>query len=531
MPRCRICLKNRSLANIRFTTDRMRICRWCVHTLNKHTITHSQALDDVAEGLRAHLTRLHTTNLGSPDSAIASGAQKQLRGLDDFIAYCRRDGFSVQASNSRNDSVAIKVIRAHSKGLILADRTYTPYPNNWNFTAFQIKDEDGYQCNLCRQTQGDNPQLILHAHHIVHRSKGGSNNRRNLVTLCFNCHQQQHPGVVLTERSGEPQLSPDVAGLPLDTPASTPPPLSQPSRPPPAKPSAKHGQGWLGWIGMLLLIVWSGHLVAGLLGGGVFPYLLGVACGAVLYKSAAVAWEKSGFIGKTALLITGAIVVLAGVVMKQTRLNAATLAATQRVSDPVATAPTAEAPSPIDVPNPAGTSMPTVVPGEEYLAWGWQASTDAQFNAGVAAWFQKHPDYNNPAAILAINSHFHDVAKQYPVIALGPAFDMALARAIEAGRTQTAAPPDQRRSVENRMAQEAVTASARMAASHPTEQQRYQQPRINPPTAQEEADARYRQTRIDAEALNKGAVPGSHKRYDYKTGREIWVDVNGNPLE
>ena len=60
--------------------------------------------------------------------------------------------------------------------------------------------------------------------------------------------------------------------------------------------------------------------------------------------------------------------------------------------------------------------------------------TDAQFNAGVSAWFHNHQEYNNSQAQQAIQSHFDAVTKQYPAAALGPALDMALQRAIAAGR-------------------------------------------------------------------------------------------------
>lgn len=34
----------------------------------------------------------------------------------------------------------------------------------------------------------------LHVHHIVPRSKGGSNDHDNLVTLCDICHMEEHRG-------------------------------------------------------------------------------------------------------------------------------------------------------------------------------------------------------------------------------------------------------------------------------------------------------------------------------------------------
>ena len=33
-----------------------------------------------------------------------------------------------------------------------------------------------------------------HLHHVVPRSQGGKGERANLVTLCFNCHEELHNG-------------------------------------------------------------------------------------------------------------------------------------------------------------------------------------------------------------------------------------------------------------------------------------------------------------------------------------------------
>lgn len=46
---------------------------------------------------------------------------------------------------------------------------------------------DNYTCQCCKTKKG-----TLHIHHIVYRSKGGSNDTDNLITLCENCHKKLH---------------------------------------------------------------------------------------------------------------------------------------------------------------------------------------------------------------------------------------------------------------------------------------------------------------------------------------------------
>jgi 5-methylcytosine-specific restriction endonuclease McrA len=60
---------------------------------------------------------------------------------------------------------------------------------NWN--AFQTQRRhtlirDGKRCLVC------NNRSNLTAHHIVHKSKGGTNNNINLMTVCVTCHRKIH---------------------------------------------------------------------------------------------------------------------------------------------------------------------------------------------------------------------------------------------------------------------------------------------------------------------------------------------------
>lgn len=204
MPLCRICLKERTDAQIKFDTPRMRICRFCVRTLNETRMTRAEALAHMAARLRSYLERVNAERLTSDDPAVVEQARWNLNNLDSFIAGCMADGFANQVQDRKRHSIPIKIIRAHNKGLILADRRATPYPRHWNFTSVRIRHEDGWQCNRCKRRRDDHPELVLHAHHIVHHANGGSNDRTNLVTLCFACHQRQHPGIRMSIVGDEP---------------------------------------------------------------------------------------------------------------------------------------------------------------------------------------------------------------------------------------------------------------------------------------------------------------------------------------
>ena len=187
--------------------------------------------------LHSHLFARYTGYLSSVDAALREKGDWGLRTLDDFVERIRAGGFSRQCEDVRDQSVEIKIIRAWKKGLIVPGRQYTAYPKNWPFTAAYIKHLDNERCNRCRKSRSDDPDLILHAHHIVHRSWGGSNNRKNLVTLCLACHQKQHPDFVISMHGGEPEgvysppedLEPSASSHQVST-ATVPSPITAPPR-------------------------------------------------------------------------------------------------------------------------------------------------------------------------------------------------------------------------------------------------------------------------------------------------------------
>ncbi len=60
------------------------------------------------------------------------------------------------------------------------------YTDNWTYLSREVKSRDGNRCSLCGSTDR------LEVHHIIPLSKGGSNSKRNLITLCYSCHNVKH---------------------------------------------------------------------------------------------------------------------------------------------------------------------------------------------------------------------------------------------------------------------------------------------------------------------------------------------------
>ena len=59
------------------------------------------------------------------------------------------------------------------------------YPPDWDERRVKCFIRDGRRCRLCGNIK------TIQAHHVIPRSRDGSHNLQNLITLCSDCHKQQ----------------------------------------------------------------------------------------------------------------------------------------------------------------------------------------------------------------------------------------------------------------------------------------------------------------------------------------------------
>lgn len=59
----------------------------------------------------------------------------------------------------------------------------------------EVRARDGHQCQSCHVpvfVHASNPLQRAQVHHIQFRSKGGTNDHTNLITVCAECHAKIH---------------------------------------------------------------------------------------------------------------------------------------------------------------------------------------------------------------------------------------------------------------------------------------------------------------------------------------------------
>lgn len=66
------------------------------------------------------------------------------------------------------------------------------YPSDWSKRRKSVLKRDDYTCQNCGDRGGPYGDTELHADHVVPKSKGGTHDRTNLLTLCKPCHEKKH---------------------------------------------------------------------------------------------------------------------------------------------------------------------------------------------------------------------------------------------------------------------------------------------------------------------------------------------------
>lgn len=74
--------------------------------------------------------------------------------------------------------------------------------NNYGFenTKAKVLNRDNYICQYCKGKKKDSK---LEVHHIIYRSKGGSDEEENLITLCHTCHSDLHHDKIKMKLNGK----------------------------------------------------------------------------------------------------------------------------------------------------------------------------------------------------------------------------------------------------------------------------------------------------------------------------------------
>lgn len=73
---------------------------------------------------------------------------------------------------------------------------------NYGFanTKAMVRCRDNYSCQCCKNKRRDRK---LEVHHIIYKSNGGSDDEKNLITLCQSCHKDIHDNKIVLKLAGK----------------------------------------------------------------------------------------------------------------------------------------------------------------------------------------------------------------------------------------------------------------------------------------------------------------------------------------
>lgn len=184
--KCQICLRERK--KLRFDTARLSICRVCVDDLNSYGSPAEEGYRDFESRLRKGLARQLMPAVADRTS---QGWEASQQNFETQVKKALPNWLNKLAADNNAYSKSHKLVRAHRRNILAR---HTPknkgYPSNWEEKARDIRHEDENMCQLCWSFNTE-----LHVHHIIYRSRYGTNNKANLVTLCRSCHEKEHERV------------------------------------------------------------------------------------------------------------------------------------------------------------------------------------------------------------------------------------------------------------------------------------------------------------------------------------------------
>lgn len=190
--RCHIC---RSKRPPRFRSRRAIFCQYCVGRVNDHYGTPVAVLHEIVEdSLRRYRCAPRSEEAPEcPMERVLNGgllkAEITFELRYPFVFYSLPQVSLRQIASLKG--FWLNYLRAYHLGLISSDwREERPVPIDWKQLRLRIRSEDGDQCLICHKRH-----TRLDVHHIIHLSKGGTNDPANLITLCYLCHRRQHPDI------------------------------------------------------------------------------------------------------------------------------------------------------------------------------------------------------------------------------------------------------------------------------------------------------------------------------------------------
>lgn len=114
--------------------------------------------------------------------------ESHIRVIDKIASWIPIDKVIIETAN-----FDIQKIKALLNGDKIEGKEYQ-YGEMYGFENAKqyVRERDNYTCQICKAKSSDKNHVIIEVHHIIPRSKGGSDKPDNMISLCHCCHKKVH---------------------------------------------------------------------------------------------------------------------------------------------------------------------------------------------------------------------------------------------------------------------------------------------------------------------------------------------------
>ena len=136
-------------------------------------------------------TQAHLVKMSALDKRLVE-ARSDIEAVDRMVDDDFASFMSLRITPRITKFRSTRILRAHGLGILQLERTFALRPEGSEAEEMgrYIRKRDRYVCTICHRVPRGSE---LHVHHIIPLSLFGTNSERNLATLCYSCHNRQHP--------------------------------------------------------------------------------------------------------------------------------------------------------------------------------------------------------------------------------------------------------------------------------------------------------------------------------------------------
>lgn len=136
-------------------------------------------------------TQAHVQRMSALETRIAD-VRSNIEAVDRVVEEDFKQFMALRIAPRTTKFRSTRILRAHGLGILQPERTFAQRPEGSEAEEMgrYIRKRDGHVCTICHRVPRGSE---LHVHHIIPLSSFGTNSERNLATLCYSCHNRQHP--------------------------------------------------------------------------------------------------------------------------------------------------------------------------------------------------------------------------------------------------------------------------------------------------------------------------------------------------